>query len=199
LFNCKESKSTQLQRVAALKLFLVESQGFALNFKDFSKKSEVKRIGHKALDDKTIKLVKQNAKEHSLEMLVFISLLLDMAARAQDVIGIPYGLILEGKQHQKNQIYEVNLEPKKTDGRIAFVTKDTRSLVKLLMIEQKDQEQDIMFALGEKKENPYEMWTKRVNRFLSKNFERQGITTHDFRKTAATNLYKQTKGDIVKV
>ena len=32
------------------------------------------------------------------EMLVFISLLLDMAARAQDVIGIPYGLILDAKR-----------------------------------------------------------------------------------------------------
>ena len=55
---------------------------------------------------------------------------------------------------------------------------------------------DIMFALGEKVGNPFEMWTKKVNRFLKTHHA--GITTHDFRKTAATNLYKQTK-DIVKV
>ena len=39
-FDGNESKSNQQQRVAALKLFLVNSQGFNnLNFKDFSKKS----------------------------------------------------------------------------------------------------------------------------------------------------------------
>ena len=39
-FDGNESKSNQQQRIAALKLFLVNSQGFNnLNFKDFSKKS----------------------------------------------------------------------------------------------------------------------------------------------------------------
>ena len=40
-FNASESRSNQLQRVASLKLFLVESQGFShLSFKNFSKKSQ---------------------------------------------------------------------------------------------------------------------------------------------------------------
>jgi len=42
-----------------------------------------------------------------------------MAARSQDIIGIPYGLILDGKRmgEGKNVYYEVNLEPKKTKGK----------------------------------------------------------------------------------
>lgn len=53
-------------------------------------------------------------------MLVFLLLLLNMAARAQDIIGISYGLILDGKliKEGKNKYYEVNLEPKKTKGKL---------------------------------------------------------------------------------
>ena len=46
-----------------------------------------------------MRLVKKNAaKLESKEILVFISLLLDMLARAQDVIGVPYSLILDAKR-----------------------------------------------------------------------------------------------------
>ena len=160
-----------------------------------------------------MKRLKKKAGElESKEMLVFISLLLDMASRAQDVIGIPYGLILDAKRksnfdffvHQyiylviKNKnLYEVYLEPKKTDGRRAYVTRTTYNLVDKLMKKKNAKESDIMYALGEKKDNPYEMWTMKVNKFLKKNAD-GNITTHDFRKTAATNLYKQTN-DIVMV
>ena len=55
-------------------------------------------------------------------MLVFLLLLLNMAARAQDIIGISYGLILDGKliKEGKNKYYEVNLEPKKTKGKLKW-------------------------------------------------------------------------------
>ena len=59
------------------------------------------------------------------------------------------------------------------------------------------QSSDHIFDLGMKKENPYEKWTMRVNRFLKKQTD-INITTHDFRKTAATNLYNQNN-DIVMV
>ena len=59
---------------------------------------------------------------------------------------------------------------------------------------------DIMFDKGMKKDNPYDMWTRRVNRFLKTCQSRKNpkITTHDFRKTAATNLYNENNS-IVKV
>jgi hypothetical protein len=114
-----EGQSVQLQRVAALKLFLVQCQGFALNFKDFSKKSVKVQVHHKYLDDATVKLILTNAKEHSDQMFVFLSLLLDMAARAQDVIGITYSKILDGKRNRDGRVvyYEVSLAPKKTSGK----------------------------------------------------------------------------------
>ena len=94
-------------------------------------------------------------------------------------------------------IYKVNLEPKKSKGRTAFVSYNTFDLVEQLMRNKEAKMTDIMFDLGKKKSNPYEMWTKRVNRFL-KTMNIGKITTHDFRKTAATNLYNQTNS-IVKV
>ena len=67
-YDRDEGQSVQLQRVAALKLFLVQCQGFALNFKDFSKKSEKVPVHHKYLDAATVKLIKAKASEHSLQM-----------------------------------------------------------------------------------------------------------------------------------
>ena len=67
-----------------MKLYLNESQGLNLNFKNFhSKKNVIDATSHKALDDKTVDNVKATAKKlKQQDMLVFISLLLDMAGRA---------------------------------------------------------------------------------------------------------------------
>jgi hypothetical protein len=116
-----EGQSVQLHRVAALKLFLIHCQGFSLNFKDFSTKSERVAEHHKYLDDATVELILADAYEHSRQMFVLIKLLLNMAARAQDVIGITYGKILDSKQIRdgRDVYYEVCLEPKKTSGKFA--------------------------------------------------------------------------------
>ena len=87
-------------------------------------------------------------------MLVLISLLLDMAGRIQvskfffllksdylnyfqDVIGIPYSLILEAKEidGQENTYYEFKLPAKKSKSRTAYVSHETRELVRALMNE----------------------------------------------------------------
>ena len=52
-----------------------------------------------------MRLVKKNAANQSKEILVFISLLLDMLARAQDVIGVPYSIILDAKRMYFGPIY----------------------------------------------------------------------------------------------
>jgi len=65
------------------------------------------------------------------------------------------------------------------------------------MDEKKKQCQDTIFALGANKVNPYDMWAKKANTFL-KNCCGGKYTSHDFRKTFATDLYNATK-DILKV
>lgn len=118
-----------MQRVASLKLYLIESQGFNLNFKDFNIKSIVQAKGHKALSDKQVKEVKKLAKLHSIETFIFITLLLDMAARAQDLVGLTYGKIKNALVHKTKggTIYEVKLDPKKTNSRVSYVTEATRN------------------------------------------------------------------------
>lgn len=66
-----------------------------------------------------------------------------------------------------------------------------------LMTRKSQVEGDAIFARGLNQVNPANMWTKKINQFLKSKCE-GGFTTHDFRKTAATNLYNRTK-DIVKV
>ena len=51
--------------------------------------------------------------------------------------------------------------------------------------------EDEIFKKG-KGLDPYNMWTKKTNLFLRKQ-KMKGVTTHDFRKTTATNLYKKTR------
>ena len=103
-------------------------------------------------------------------MLVFLLLLLNMAARAQDIIGISYGLILDGKliKEGKHEYYEVNLEPKKTKGRITYVQMNTYKEVELLMAEKKHNKESIMFEKGLNKANPWDMWNKKANTWLKK-------------------------------
>ena len=80
------------------------------------------QVHHKYLDDATVKLILTNAKAHSGQMFVFLSLLLDMAARAQDLIGITYSKILDGKRKRDGRVvyYEVSLAPKKTSGKFSI-------------------------------------------------------------------------------
>jgi len=101
-------------------------------------------------------------------MLVFLSLLLNMAARAQDIIGISYGLILDGKLIKEGGYYEVNLEPKKTKGRITYVQMNTYKEVELLMAEKNHDKDTIIFDKGLNKTNPWNMWNKKVNTWLKK-------------------------------
>ena len=102
-------------------MFLHQSQRFiTLNFKGFHKKSNiVEGENHQYLEEATIELILSNAKKQSNQMFVLISLLLPMAARIQDVIGISYGRILDGKRNEDGDTvsYDVYLEPKKTKGK----------------------------------------------------------------------------------
>jgi integrase len=71
------------------------------------------------------------------------------------------------------------------------VQQDTWDAVKVLMDESKHNRDSVIFDKGSNVEQPYNMWTKRLNVFLRRQ-KMKGITTHDFRKTTATNLYRKT-------
>jgi integrase len=60
-----------------------------------------------------------------------------------------------------------------------------------LMEDRKHDKKTVMFEEGKNSKDLYNMWTKKVNLFLSKQTPdgKRKITTHDFRKTTATNLY----------
>ena len=68
---------------------------------------------------------------------------------------------------------------------------DTWDAVKVLMDESKHNRDSVIFDKGSNVEQPYNMWTKKLNVFLKRQ-KMKGISTHDFRKTTATNLYRKT-------
>ena len=72
---------------------------------------------------------------------------------------------MEGKQFSNDgsRIYEVNLDPKKSGGRVVYVTKATHKLVKVLMQYRSHNKEDIIFERGENLSNPYKMWTDKVS------------------------------------
>jgi integrase len=53
--------------------------------------------------------------------------------------------------------------------------------------------EDEIFKKG-RASDPYNAWTRKVNRFLKDN---GGYTTHDFRRTTATNIYRDTKNILI--
>ena len=67
------------------------------------------------------------------------------------------------------------------------------------MSDRKHDKNTVMFEVGKNSKDLYNKWTKKVNFFLEKQSqEGRKITTHDFRATTATNIWKRTK-DIVEV
>ena len=91
--------------------------------------------------------------------------------------------------------YKVELEGKKTAARTAYITEETRTAVENMKKVKEHKDDDEIFKKG-RELDPYNNWTKKVNRFLKDN---GGYTTHDFRRTAATNLYRDTNNNLLLV
>ena len=120
---------------------------------------------------------------------LLVRLLYEMAARIQDVVGLTLQEMLNSPKSDKG--YLVQIKGKKTTNREAIITEETYQLIQNFKEKKKLKQSDFLFAPGENRGDPANIWVK----FLTRYFNRHGIKiqTHDFRKSMATEIFNDTK------
>lgn len=116
----KPSKSIQKMRKAALKFYLVECLDLPLKFDQYKATGKQDIRPHKAHSKSEMEGI-LGASRDDEEMHALVSLLYDMAARIQDVVGLTFGQITKAKKNI-NDIREVDLPAKKTTARTVTIS-----------------------------------------------------------------------------
>ena len=126
-------------------------------------------------------------------MYALVTLLYDMAARIQDIVGLTFGNILALDIKQGKRV--LDLPHKKTESRPVLITQRSYDAVQDFKNEQKNATDDtVMFPPGQDSKRPTSKWCKRIKYFFEP--YKLKVQSRNFRSTFATNLYKSSGNDM---
>ena len=116
-------------------------------------------------------------------------LLLEGALRIQDVVDVKFGFFTRAESNEKGHSV-VTFPAKKSVSRTVTFSKEAIDAVKAYRDKRDATDEDVMFEPGRPGNE-----TSALSHWVQRRFKKHGqhVTSHDFRKTTATNFYDSTK------